>query len=123
MEHEKHPSAYDEIMPPNPGTNSTLDLNAREPHKGNTSSSDIEYLSEQEEATQPETKNKRQKTEPDTMRAIFDYSVISHMTDQDKIWGLAKSMIAHKDWDTLAKMNPYCACHIKDFRLRNACIL
>ena len=39
------------------------------------------------------------------MRAIFDYSIVSHLTDKDKIWGLAKGMIANKDWDALAKMN------------------
>ena len=56
------------------------------------------------------------------MRVIFDYSVISHMLDKNKIWGLAKSMIANKDWDALAKMNPYCTRHIKDFHISNGYI-
>ena len=62
-------------------------------------------------------KHKRQQTESEYMRAIFDYSVISHLTGKDKIWGLAKAMIANKDWDALAKMNQYCARHIKGFRI------
>ena len=44
-----------------------------------------------------ELKNNRMQTKPDYMRAIFEYSAISHLTKKDRVWRMAKEMLANKD--------------------------